>query len=217
MKVSTDACIQGAWTPLLPGPIRVLDIGAGTALLSLMVAQRNPFAIIDAVEIDNEAAVQATMNVANSPFAGRITIHQADAKTFPVNTPYDLLICNPPFFKDSLLGDDQGRNAARHNLFLQQQDLLDIMDRHLSPEGHASVMWPPPEMDRWNNLVERLGWTALEMLPVRDNEHARIHRVVGLYSRNAEPGLTTTLYIKNADGSYTNMFKELLSPFYLNI
>ena len=217
MKVSTDACIQGAWTPLKEGPIRVLDIGAGTGLLSLMIAQRNPLASIDAVEIDEDAANQARSNVAGSPFSEHIVVHHADAKTFAARVPYDLIICNPPFFKNSLLGDNTGRNAARHNLFLQQQDLIDIMNRHLSGQGYASIMWPVPEMDRWDKLTERQGWTAIDVLQVKDNEHARIHRSVGLYGKTSACPSSTTLIIKKEDGSYTTHFRELLSPFYLNI
>src|SRR5205085_2984467 len=105
MKVSTDACIQGAWTPIEPFVKNVLDIGTGTGLLSLMVAQRNNHILIDAIELDENAAQQATENIHASPWGDRINIVNGDIRNYTFNRQYDLIICNPPFFQNSLLGD----------------------------------------------------------------------------------------------------------------
>ena len=101
MKVSTDACILGAWAPL-PASGSVLDVGAGTGLLSLMIAQREESLQIDGLEIDDDAAKQATENVAASPWADRVSILNADARSFHPSHRYDLIISNPPFFINSL-------------------------------------------------------------------------------------------------------------------
>src|SRR5688500_11779251 len=110
MKVSTDACIQGAWTPIADNVKDVLDIGAGTGLLSLMLAQRNYDIRIDAVELDVEAAQQAKENVASSPWKDRVEVIQADVTQHSFTKLYDMVICNPPFFNNSLLGDTDTRN-----------------------------------------------------------------------------------------------------------
>jgi tRNA1Val (adenine37-N6)-methyltransferase len=95
MKITTDACIQGAWTPLAPMPQNVLDIGTGTGLLALMLAQRFPEVHIDAVEYDQSAAAQAQENTDASPFAARIRVINADIRSFSAETQYDNIICNP--------------------------------------------------------------------------------------------------------------------------
>lgn len=219
MKVSTDACIQGAWTPLPAGDIRVLDIGAGTGLLSLMLAQRYPQAVIDAVEIDEAAAAQAAENIAGSSFSGRITVHHADARIFMPGCQYDVIICNPPFFRSSLLGPDAMRNAARHDLHLHQKDLLSIFARLLLPGGYASLLWPVAEMTRWDQTATTgFGWTRRSTLHVRDNDSAGIHRQISLYGRGPEPAADTFLSIKNVSGGdYSEAFKDLLAPFYLSL
>jgi tRNA1Val (adenine37-N6)-methyltransferase len=129
MKVSTDACIQGAWTPVPHGACRILDAGAGTGLLSLMLAQRAPEVMIDALEIDEAAAIQAGENISASAFADRIHIHHQDVRSFQPEDQYDLIICNPPFFINSLNSPEAARNLARHNHTLQQKDLLDLFDK----------------------------------------------------------------------------------------
>ncbi len=217
MKVSTDACVQGAWTPLPPAPLRVLDVGAGTGLLSLMIAQRNCLAVIDAIEMDERAAAQAEENARDSPFANQITVRCADARTFEGAQPYDLIICNPPFFNDSLLGPDRHRNAARHTLHFDQNDLVNLMSRTLAHDGKASVMLPVPQMREWDSKAESAEWRCCETLFCKDTDGARVHRIIGVYGRPRTPASSGILVIKKADGDYSDDFKELLSPFYLRL
>ena len=216
MKVSTDACIQGAWTPLAPNMRRILDIGAGTGLLSLMMAQRAPDARIDALELHEAAAVQAAENAAASPFADRIHVHHIDATNWTVPYLYEYIICNPPFFKDSLLGPDAARNAARHGASLNPAALIDIICRHLAPHGTASVMWPEEAHHAFVSLAAARGLYLQRSLQVRDRAATRVTRVIGIYGRAvAEAPLTETLVIKTASGAYTADFAGLLATFYL--
>src|SRR5262245_25570320 len=104
MKVSTDACIQGAWTPIEENVRNVLDIGTGTGLLSLMLAQRKPGIRIEAIEIEEQAYKQAAENVAYSPWAEQIHVIPGDVRNDSLNRKFDLIVCNPPFFQNSLLG-----------------------------------------------------------------------------------------------------------------
>lgn len=215
MKVSTDACIQGAWAPIELHVKRVLDIGAGTGLLSLMLTQRNSGIITDAIELDAAAAEQAKENVAVSPWAGRINVIQGDVNNYPFAAKYDMVICNPPFFINSLQSEEMQRNNARHDVSLGQEELLKVLGNRLSDTGYAVVMLPPVEHAAWELLCEKNGWHPVQKLEVQPREGREANRIIGVYSRTKAALQSETLAIKKADDSYTEAFTELLRPFYL--
>lgn len=157
MKVSTDACIQGAWTPIANDVVDVLDIGTGTGLLSLMLAQRNSSIHIDAIELDADAAIQAKENASASPWADRVQMMQGDVTTHQFTKQYDMVICNPPFFNNSLLGDDAQRNSVRHTISLSYDALLAVLQNVLKPTGYAAVLLPAAEHEIWQNLLLKNG------------------------------------------------------------
>lgn len=219
MKVTTDACILGAWTPVADAGQHVLDIGAGTGLLSLMLAQRAPRITVDAIELDAAAVQQARENAGKSPWSDRINIIEGDARTFAFAHKYDLIITNPPFFSNSLLGPAHNKNLSRHTLGLAYEDLLQIIAGNLAPAGTASVLLPYPEYAQWKLLCTQACFNEIGRLSVRHKPGAPVNRVVGIFSgaehiRCEEHDLT----IKESDaGSYTPHFTDLLSPFYLNL
>ena len=217
MKVTTDACIQGAWTPVLSGVKRVLDIGAGTGLLALMLAQRNTGISIDAVEFDHDAAKQASENVGASPWADRINIVEADIREFKAAHRYDLVITNPPFFNNSLLGDKDRKNHARHTLSLSYAGLLAAMEAHLDEGGYISILLPATEYELWKEMAMGSGWIETGKLSVKHRAHAPVKRVVGLFSKTGSTYIESVLTIQDDDGSYTAGFTELLSQFYLGL
>lgn len=216
MKISTDACIQGAWTPIYDNVKHVLDIGTGTGLLSLMLAQRNEQVHIDAIELDKQAAEQAKENTAISPFGERINVIQRDAKDYQTIQQYDLIICNPPFFQNSLLGNNHKRNTARHTLSLSYDDILNICETNLSENGYASVLMPYSEYAYWKKLVQSKEWTLAEILLIQPRKDVAINRVVSIINKNKSSVTEEhTLIIYEPPGIYTQAFKELLAPFYL--
>lgn len=215
MKVSTDACIQAAWAPIQQHVKLVLDIGAGTGLLSLMLAQRNNSILIDAIELDEAAAEQAKENVAASPWAGRINVMQGGVKNYSFTTMYDMVICNPPFFINSLQSEEAQRNNARHDVALRQEDLLEVIDKCTNEEGYAVIMLPPVEHTVWQQLCEKNGWYLVQKLEVQPRAGKEANRIIGVYIRTKAALRSETLSIKNADNSYTEAFTELLRPFYL--
>jgi len=218
MKVSTDACIQGAWTPIYESVKRVLDMGAGTGLLSLMLAQRAPQIYIDAVELDEHAAIQATENIAASPWTERINLAQADIKVYVAEEKYDLIICNPPFFKNSLLGDDSKRNVARHTIALSYEDLLNSCKARLATGGSASVLLPYSEYQYWQTLIAQHGWQETAQLMIRPRRDLAVNRVVSVIQQNGNSAIKTQeLTIYEQAGVYTEAFKQLLAPFYLHL
>ena len=218
MKVTTDACIQGAWTPLLPSDINVLDIGTGTGLLSLMLAQRNSTVKIDAIEIDPAAATQATHNFNESPWVHRIHPLLIDIRLYAPPHRYNLIICNPPFFAQSLLGPTHSKNIARHDVALNSQQLLVKASSMLAHNGRISLLLPYTEYLLWRKTAIQCGLNEIECLHIRHRPSAPIKRVVTILTPTpvATPSISE-LIIQNTTGEYTNHFKQLLADFYLNL
>lgn len=215
MKVSTDACIQGAWTPMHEPIATVLDLGTGTGLLSLMLAQRHGQIQIDAIELDEQTAIQARENFIESPWGERIYTIHADGRTYPFTRLYDMVICNPPFFNNSLLGDNYQRNNVRHTLSLSYEDVFQIIQRALKPDGYASVLLPSAEHEVWRRIVEGGGWFFSNMLHVSPKPGMPHNRVVSVCTPKNTESQTRELQIYNADNTHTAFFAELMKPFYL--
>lgn len=142
MKVGTDGTLLGAWAQTSAGSCRVLDIGTGTGLIALMMAQRYPETQVIAIDIDEKAVFQAQENVQASPFADRIKVIQTDIQTFEDSEKFDSIVCNPPFFEDSLVSPDSQRTEARHTVSLGYRQLMESSFRLLKDDGRFSVIIP---------------------------------------------------------------------------
>jgi tRNA1Val (adenine37-N6)-methyltransferase len=213
MKVSTDACIQGAWTPVDTAVQRVLDIGTGTGLLALMLAQRAADIYIDAVELDNATAQQAKENIAASPFADRVYVVQGDINNYTA-AGYDLIICNPPFFSNSLLGDNDARNTARHTITLTHTALMFAMRRLLNEDGYASVLLPFAQQAQWELLVAQHGLYMQRRLLIRPYAHNNVNRIVSVLGFRRDECVDEELVIYKEQNSYTTDAMRLLGDFY---
>lgn len=220
MKVTMDACVFGAWVPLPLGTSRVLDIGIGTGLLSLMLAQRFPTIEIDAVEIDEEAAAQASENIAASPFADRIRVIHMDARTMSFPRKYDAVVSNPPFFNGSFQGVNSRRMNARHTNTLDMDDLMRICANSLQDDGHIAVLWPAIEHATWRKRAEAKGYYLRREVCILPTENAPHTRTASMYTRGIRAAGTADdealVMVKN-DGTYTSQFADLLRPFYLKL
>lgn len=217
MKVTTDACLQGAWTPIESQTKRVLDIGTGTGLLSLMIAQRQPAASIDAVEYDPEAAIQAADNFDASPWQQQLRVTNCDIKDFYPPHQYDLIICNPPFFSNSLLSGKASKDRARHDISLSQTDLAKAVATHLHEKGLFSILLPSPEYKLWVEAAASAGLMETRSLHVRHTPTSHVKRIAGIFERSSKAlgQAPEVLTIKDHDGAYTDEFRLLLEPFYL--
>lgn len=142
MKVGTDGTLLGAWAQAPAGQCRILDIGTGTGLIALMMAQRFPEAHIVGIDIDADAVSQARENVMESPFSDRITIQQCDVLQFDDTDGFDAIVCNPPYFVDSLTCPDEQRTTARHTVTLSFEGLAKAAFRLLKTDGLFSVVIP---------------------------------------------------------------------------
>ena len=142
MKVGTDGTLLGAWAEMAVGEGRVLDIGTGTGLIALMMAQRYPACWVKAIDIDPEACLQAARNVEESPFADRIEVILADVADFTAEERFDAIVSNPPYFQSSLECPDSQRTTARHTSSLSYASLISSAFRLLKDDGRFSLIIP---------------------------------------------------------------------------
>ncbi|MFB6456960.1 tRNA1(Val) (adenine(37)-N6)-methyltransferase [Chitinophaga sp. Hz27] len=222
MKVCTDACIQGAFTAqhlALHGHAvnRVLDIGAGTGLLSLMVAQRH-VADITAVELDPGAALQSRENFAASPWADRLHLREADIRTLPAGDQFDFIITNPPFYEAALKSGDAKKDQAMHATNLSYAALLEVIATHLTIAGQFSVLLPYTEFEQFKKMAEEAGFYMRRILRVRQSSrHSAYFRAVGIFERAPGELVTEDLDIYDANNVYTLPFVDLLRDYYFKL
>lgn len=220
MKVCTDACIQGAYTAryilenTLPSS-EIMDIGTGTGLLSLMLAQQLPTATITAVELDGDAATQAAGNMALSPWSARICVITGDVKELPVTALYDFIITNPPFYEADLKSNDQLRNQAMHATTLNYASLLDVITNHLSPDGVFSILLPYQPFKDFTTKAADAGFHAQQILHIKQSVQHDHFRSVGIFKRREGVTNIEEMAIRETGNIYTAAFTDLLKPYYL--
>ncbi len=215
MKVGTDGVVLGAWTAVA-GATRILDIGTGTGLLALMAAQRCPLAWIDAVEIDEASAEQAAANAAASPWADRVRVHRIDVRRLRASAPYDLILCNPPFYAGEMQSPDARTDVAKHGGGLSFPALVDALDALLAPDGRAALIVPlnredvllQPGRDRGLRPCRRRVLRYLEGRPPK--------RVL-LELARGEPKVEeeVELVVEHGPGRYSEAYTALLKEFLL--
>lgn len=216
MKVCTDACLFGAMVASYkPKTANCLDIGTGTGLLLLMVAQKNQDANMVAVEIDKEAAEQAKQNFAASPWAERLTIFNADILLFSPDKKYDLIISNPPFFENDLRSADENKNNAKHDTSLSLAELLQVVEACLTNDGLFAVLLP---YHRVNYLIEEAAkqdlYLARQVLVKQTAKHDHFRGIL-FFSREKVVPINSEIIIKNNGGDYSPEFVAVLKDYYL--
>ena len=178
MKIGTDAVLLGAWCPIDNNPFSVLDIGAGTGILSLMIAQRSNAEQIDALEIDEDAYEQCVENFENSPWLERLFCFHAGLDEF-IDEPedeYDLIISNPPFYSEDYKSKDSQRDLARFQDVLPFEDLIDAADLLLSENGIFAVIIPFKEEKRFIDLCAEVELFAIKITRVKGSHTTPIVR-----------------------------------------
>lgn len=213
MKVGTDGVLLGAWARIEPTDRRMLDIGTGTGLIALMLAQRAPQARITGIDVID--VKEARTNVAASPWPDRVKVEQCPVQAYHPAAPFDLIVSNPPYFNDSLLPPDAGRTLARHTTELTFTELHDAVVRLLAPDGRFCLVLPPAETDRFLACCQGL-WSA-RRTEVRSTPRRGVRRVLTeLTVRPGPPLVTETLTIGTGiHEKYTEEYRALTHEFYL--
>ncbi len=222
MKVGTDAVLLGAWLSLRGSERYILDIGSGSGLIALMLAQRTQSfayqAVIDGVEVDRASYEESCENAAASPWSDRVSMHCTEIQKYGVadKRRYDLIVSNPPFFVDSLLAPNQERSNARHTTLLPFSDLISAVERLLNADGRFAMVLPIAEQQLFDNEADgRL--TLLRRCNVKGSVSGVAKRQLSEYAvAKTEVNATLEeLTLRRADGSYSDEYRTLTRDFYL--
>lgn len=223
MKVNTDGILLGAWADVTNAK-NILDIGTGSGLISLMLAQRSSEnAAITALEIDKSAATQATQNIKQSPWPDKTNVLQQDLLTWQTDTKFDFIVSNPPFFSASLKNSDQQKATARHNDQLSFDKLVKCAEKLANQGARFCVIIPHSELPAFIEALQETTWQQTKLTLVKHNQQKPALRVL-LEMTISEDGskdlhtiTNTELLIKNNEGGYSEEFRRLCKDFYLKM
>ena len=223
MKVTTDACLFGSWCA---EDIKVdeqsgrqntlLDIGTGSGLLALMVAQKTD-CIIDAIEIDETTAQQAQENILASPWKDLIRVHNCDALRFNFSKQYDIVLSNPPFYENELASGNKQKDIARHGEGLKLRELFQLIKKQLTPAGAFYLLIPFKRVEEVYHLVRKANLFISKELIVHQSLSHQPFRVLLKGGHTETEIQKQSIYITGKDGLYTKEFKLLLRDYYLHL
>jgi len=219
MKVCTDSCLFGAWIAHKIeqkniNPKTILDIGTGTGLLSLMLAQKIN-AQTDAVDIDKSAFEQATENFNASPWNERLQVFHTDIRKWKAPDKYDLIISNPPFYENDLLPEDEGKNISKHSSAIRLEELLFTAKDLLNEDGKFAVLLPWHRTKGFENAASANSLFVKEKMEVKQTTGHNYFRTMFILQKQKTVSLKSELSIKNNNNAYTKEFIELLKDYYL--
>ena len=219
MKVGVDGVLIGAWTPTATAQ-SILDVGTGSGLIALMLAQRCPHATIHAVDVAEDAIRQANFNVQNSPWSNRISLHQFAFQDFVKShqIKYDLIVSNPPYFVNSLKATSDKRNLARHTDSLSHLELVELSASILNPNGVIAIILPLEEGRQCIHDAAELGLyckTVVEVHPKPNNQAKRL--LIAFCLIKCEMSVSQLYIETDVRHQYSSQFSELVKDFYLKL
>ena len=219
MKVTTDACLFGAWVANKiendKSTKNILDIGSGSGLLSLMLAQKTP-ATIDGIELQKSDYLQSLENIASSPWKERVNIIHADAINYSFTQKYEAIISNPPFYENDLKGGKKSKNIAHHDEGLTIKDLIPIITKQLSENGKFYLLLPAKREDEILKAISNSSLSLNQVTYVHQTEKHPAFRIMIKAGWDAKPKQTEKIIIKEND-NYSARFMQLLRDYYLYI
>ena len=219
MKVGTDGVLLAAWTSLDHEPNSILDVGAGTGLISLMLAQRSTAECVDAVEFDDDAFEQCVENFEASPWADRLFCYHAPFQDFAqeMDEPYDLIVSNPPFYTEEVSSGDERRDNARQQNALPFEHLLAGVRLLLSQSGSFSTIIPYSEEERFVQLAAENMLFPSKITRVRGNANSPLKRSLIQFSREETATVIHELIIERDRHDHTQDYINLTQDFYLKM
>ncbi len=219
MKVGTDGVLLGAWTLINGKPNSILDIGSGTGLIALQMAQRCDAELIDAIELDEDAYEQCVENFEASPWADRLFCYHAGLDEFvdEIEDTYDLIISNPPFYSEEVSSGDAARDIARQNDALPFDELLEGVSKLLSPKGVFSVIIPYKKEWNFVALAENFGLFTRRITRVKGNSNSELKRSLLEFGFTKETIVENELIIELERHQYTKEYVDLTKEFYLKM
>ncbi|MCA0131573.1 tRNA1(Val) (adenine(37)-N6)-methyltransferase [Winogradskyella alexanderae] len=219
MKIGTDGVLLGAWSEINHDPKTILDIGAGTGVISLMLAQRVPQSFIEAIEIDSEAFEQCTENFENSPWADRLFCYHASLLEFveEAEDKYDLIVCNPPFYSEDYKTNNKARDLARFSDAMPFEHLIYAVARLLDDYGVFCTIIPFKEQNKFVELAKQVNLQITKHTLVRGNKDSEIKRSLLSFSFRPLPHKISEITIENKRHQYTSEYMELTKEFYLKM
>lgn len=221
MKIGTDGVLLGGWTSLEHQPNSIVDIGTGTGIIALMLAQRSHALLIDALEIDENAYEQAVENFENSDWSDRLFCYHAAFDEFVEEMQdeekYDLIVSNPPFYAEDYTSESTSRNKARFAEALPFSELVEGVSKLLSPKGEFNVIIPYKEETGFLALARKVGLFPKRITRVRGTETSEIKRSLMSFSFREIPIEENELIIEISRHNYTEAYKNLVKDFYLKL
>ncbi len=217
MKVTTDSCLFGAWVAShirnLDAEKDILDIGSGSGLLSLMIAQQTQ-ALIEGMEIQKDDYLQSVYNISNSPFENRVTVHNADALEFHYHKKYDVIVSNPPFYENDLKGNITGKNIAHHDEGLKLPELLRLIASQLNVNGSFFLLLPQKRLADLQQLLANSKLFINEVVSVHQTPDHDAFRI--MLRGSFLEGRSEVYKIVIKEGTdYSSDFTSLLKDYYL--
>lgn len=216
MKVGTDGVLVGAWCDVTEAK-QVLDVGTGCGLIALMVAQRTRDATIKAIDLDQDAIIEAKENIANSPWSSRVEAIVADFNDYAAQEPFDLIVSNPPFFTENVMAPDQQRTMARHTLSLNYEQLISKACRLLSERGIISIITPVEAEKEIRRCVVQNNLSIGRLARVSSIVGNQPKRIMWELSKLSVTTSVEEFSICNSDRSYSSRYVALTGDFYLNL
>ena len=215
-KVSTDSVLLGSWIEARENINNVLDIGAGCGVLSLMCAQRFPYARVHAVEIDGATAQECNDNFFASPWAERLMVETADFAQWEPHGAYDLILCNPPYFHGDVKSPGERRRQARHDDTLTVETVVERGARLLSLEGSIGIVYPAADYEKIEAVAQKCRLAIARRCKVFTVEDKPAQLVLVQLSHSlGKPTVDEELYLRTSSGAYTPEYISLTQDFYL--